>query len=51
MNMMMMMMTFSIYYTQLNDTMFNKQHVANDVAGSSYGLTSYHINICLQRVM
>jgi len=41
MMMMMMMTTFSIYdYTQLNDTMFNKQQVANDVEGSSYGLTS-----------
>lgn len=27
-----------------------KQQVANDVEGSSYGLTSYHISICLQRV-
>jgi hypothetical protein len=44
--------TFSIYdYTQLNDIMFNKQQVANDVEGSSYGLTSYHISICLQSVM
>jgi hypothetical protein len=44
--------TSSTYdYTQLNDTTFNKQQVANDVEGSSYSLTSYHISICLQRVM
>jgi hypothetical protein len=44
--------TFSIYNSaQLNNTMFNKPQFANAVEGSSYGLTSYHVSKCSQRVM